>query len=823
MHSAGPRREGVGFGARGPLLVHGWLLAGAAAAVFLAGGPEQGSLGVFLVCAGLALALRPPQVQVDWRLWLAAGGLVASGALALLPSNWFRTPAWRQTLAASPAISLPASVSLVPWETAFWLAVLAISLLTGLFLLAQPIRSRGLLSLATLAALCCAVYAGAAIYARRTGWHYPFDGGATFGFFPNRNHTATFLVMGSILAMGVLAMALRDGRWLISLLTAASLTVCVIGLIFFSASRGGIIFLVAGTLIWVAGLGQRHRPASLLVSMGALAIAVSVLLLASGSPVRNRLLGKPEQETSASKPKDRAPRSNTQGAAGDTPYDFRTLIYRDTLDMIRDFPITGAGLGAFAVDFQQYRKASLSDAAPIHPESDWLMLTAEAGIPALVCALTLGWLLFGRLRSLSEHPFWPVRWGCVVAASAAILHGLVDVPAHRVALGWWILAVAGLGFQLGGAKESRRSRVQHGLFMLGGVGALVLGFQLIRAEWFGGRPLPPFLAAKSQAQFLAVMDRHDIDDATKMAREAVKVSPMEAPLYYWFGRLLLNFDDKDAEVDQVFKAQRLLNRTWPEVPLDQGTLWITIDTQRAAALWLDALGRRQRIDQVQGRGQEPSIHFYRDLLDRAQQFPAVQRILESVASQGPAYALAWVEAVNPDIVREQLGQLTADANFPRRFSETQRRQFLRSWYAKGDRDALSRFVDNHPDWQAAAWPIHLQQIADAQHFEQAVDEAAEHYHVSLALPEPGSDGVVSGNAPESGDTITMFEEYWRTGNTVAARRVLNDGPNTSQQTPIAADYWRLKAALAARDLAWAEAWQYLKRYVQQTNPADIFP
>ena len=237
----------------------GLMLAGATTGMFLAGGPPQGSLGIFLLCAGAALTFCPPQAKVEWSLWLAAVALVACGALVFLPEGWFAVPAWRRTLEAAPAIHLPATITALPWETGFWLAMLALSLLVGLFLLAHPLRSRWLLAFALMSATAAGVYGGLAIYAKETGWHYPFASEATFGFFPNRNHTATLLFVGGLLALGVLSVALRQGRWLAGLLAAGIVTVCVVALVFSrlhaaesfscsSAPRGGFLAWGAATV-----------------------------------------------------------------------------------------------------------------------------------------------------------------------------------------------------------------------------------------------------------------------------------------------------------------------------------------------------------------------------------------------------------------------------------------------------------------------------------------------------------------------------------------------------------------------------------------------
>ena len=85
---------------------------------------------------------------MEGRLWAAAGGLVLCSGLAFLPARWLPLPLWRRELASAPAIVLPGSITAAPGETAFWIGVLALSLLVGLFALSQPVRARGMIWLA---------------------------------------------------------------------------------------------------------------------------------------------------------------------------------------------------------------------------------------------------------------------------------------------------------------------------------------------------------------------------------------------------------------------------------------------------------------------------------------------------------------------------------------------------------------------------------------------------------------------------------------------------------------------------------------------------
>lgn len=791
-------------------IVYAILLAGAAAGVFLAGQPQEGSLGIFLVAAGLVMTVCPPRLPVDWRLWVAVTALVGCAALALLPARWLTQPAWRHTLDHTPEIALPATISTAPSLTVFWLAVLAISLLIGLFLLAHPIRSRWLIVFAVGASLVAAVYGGMAIYAKQTGWHYPYAADATFGFFPNRNHTATLLFVGGLLALGVLSVVLREGRWLAGLLAAGSLAVCVVALAFYSPSRGGIVFLAVGIVGWFIGLGRDHRDTRLAVSFAVLALASVGLFLLSGSEGRKRLLETMHAQHAAARPIDA------------TSPEFRPKIYRDAFDVVGDFPVTGVGLGNFALIFPQYRRASLVDARALHPESDWLMLAAEAGIPATLCAVALVLLAMRRLWRERDHPYWPLRWGCTVAAGAAVLHGWVDVPLHRVQLGWWVLIVAGLALQSSHVRTARHPWLQHACFVVGGVIALSLGTLLIRAQWFGGPSLPPFAAARAESEILATFNRRETEGATDKAREAIEVSPMAEGLYYQYGRLLLQFQDTEAQVDDIFKAQRLLNPVAPTIPLQQGDAWMTITPERTAALWLESLDRQQRIDSTAGHAALNPVDQYRALVRRAHHFPAVQLALgRAAATRSPTYAIAWLDQVDPPIGPEVWTYLTASSKFLESFIALEQQRFLLLWYVKGDRVLLTKFIADHPGWQEAAWPTHLLRLADAQQYKTLVYETIAHYHLNLDLPaiDPGRTQPKLSESDD--DVVRNFMQYWSAGNTISARRELEEA-SLPGRLPLTAEGHKLKASLAVHDADWPTAWAELRQALEMDHPDGNF-
>ena len=469
--------------------------------------------------------------------------------------------------------------------------------------------------------------------------------------------------------------------------------------------------------------------------------------------------------------------------------DFRLKIYHDASDVVHDFPLTGLGLGTFALVFPQYRHASLSVTAVLHPESDWLMFVDEAGVPAVLCLLALAGLAGSRLWVERDHAYWPLRWGCAVAVGMAALHGAVDVPWHRVQLGWWLLVIAGLALQSARAGMAKASRVQHAVFVLGGLAALTLGTALIRAQWFGGPPLPPFVAEKAAADIEAGFNPNekDMDHAANPARQAIKASPMAAPLYYQLGALLLPFTESEDEIDRAFNVQRQLNPTWPFVPLEQGDGWQSIDPERTAALWLEAWERQRRIDRATGAAPETDLDFYRQLFVRANAYPAVRRPLGRIAMQSPAYALAWLAGTGAGINADDWNRLTGSPEFLRGFSETERQRFLLLWDANAGPEPVARFIGVHPDWQAAAWPVHLRELTAANQFETAVREAAAHYQVSLDLhladPPAAGDAILN---PADENPLDAFARYRREGNEVTARRVLEEGGRAGDRTKAAA-------------------------------------
>jgi len=68
----------------------------------------------------------------------------------------------------------------------------------------------------------------------------------------------------------------------------------------------------------------------------------------------------------------------------------------------------------------------------LHPESDWLWVWAEMGLPSIALLLGAGVILFWRVLPLKEGTNQRVRFTAAAGALLFALHGCVDVSAHRL-------------------------------------------------------------------------------------------------------------------------------------------------------------------------------------------------------------------------------------------------------------------------------------------------------------------------------------------------------------------------------------------------------
>ena len=258
------------------------------------------------------------------------------------------------------------------------------------------------------------------------------------GTFHNPDHFADYLMLAFPFALaGALSPSSfirREWREPFAVFAAMAAVVCLVGLMI-SLSRSAWLAGLLGSAAFLFAASRRRPQVEdgrgggqvRLMRYGALAgCLLFVLALAvAGTPATKRI-GARLDET----------------AHNDTSMLQRVAVWRDSLAMVRDFPLFGVGLGGWPEIFTRY------DLAPWDPDlfwgethNDYLQLLEEAGVIGLVLA---GWVLVSQARELigARRKVSSRRLALVAAAIAAAVGAAVhefsdfslQVPANALLL-----------------------------------------------------------------------------------------------------------------------------------------------------------------------------------------------------------------------------------------------------------------------------------------------------------------------------------------------------------------------------------------------------
>jgi O-antigen ligase len=231
------------------------------------------------------------------------------------------------------------------------------------------------------------------------------SGGPTLSSFVYHNQYATFVE--AVLPLAIVG-AIRDRRrWILNTIVAATL----FGSVVTGGSRTGSILCLAEILVipafaYLRGMVSRRTLIRAMAgSLGAIVILIGVV---GWQPLWKRL-----QEAN--------------------PYSVRWNLVRSSLDMVRDRPWTGFGLGTWPEAYPGY--ARYDDGTFVNQaHNDWAQWAVEGGVPffALMLAITV-WSIRPAVRSL---------WG--IGMLSVFVHALVDYPfQQRPALAAFFFAMLG--------------------------------------------------------------------------------------------------------------------------------------------------------------------------------------------------------------------------------------------------------------------------------------------------------------------------------------------------------------------------------------------
>jgi O-antigen ligase len=420
-----------------------------AAGLALGGGstPHQWNWSVLgIAIAGVlywaTLRSRDRAPRDPWTTWLVTA-FGAWGVFQLVP-----LPPWlvavlspmRHELSQAAGITGWTSISIAPAQTFSRLLELGGAILT--FFLARELcwRWRGKSWIAA-APLIVAGIAEALIGAAQAYVQGANDGPlGVSGTYVNRNHYAALLEMTLPLVLAAAAAVYRAGavqraRPAAPAIKASALMGCgalMLAALAASQSRmaflGAVCSLAVMGVISVTAVEQRmYRAAPLgrrILAGGAVFAAVGLLSVLVP-------------------PKVLIERYGLLAGKGGEIGDARLGIWRESIPMLKAYPIVGCGLGTYESGFMRFKRV-----APMYrvdfAHNDYLQILVEFGVVGFAIGLAVVLRIVGRaLRAAlfhKERRGWELEVGLAGALTALLIHSGADfnlyIPANAMTLAW---------------------------------------------------------------------------------------------------------------------------------------------------------------------------------------------------------------------------------------------------------------------------------------------------------------------------------------------------------------------------------------------------
>lgn len=398
-------------------------------AVLLGGASRQHALRLALVeLAALPLLIMAGgKLFSDEDFWnrhrLALGLLLGMAATPLLqliplpPAIWTALPGRDPLVLSLGLANIPpgwAPLSLTPEQT--WRAFLALIPPAAMFIavLTATADLRRRLVYLLLACVTAAILLG--VLQLVSGRFYPWtttEPGNMVGFFANRNHLATLLLVSLPFAAAILGGAFRlrteggqAALWLS--MTFMGLVVIALGV---TRSRTGVILvgpaLVASFVIaWIAGGRGRLRP-QLLAVIGGAAVAVAAIGLFALGPIMDRF----------------DPNAAPEGRFENWP---------TVAEAAQSYLPVGSGLGSFDPVYRSVEPLERLDATFFNQaHNDYLEIWLETGW--IGAGLLIGFLIWWTRRTWSAWRAAPsrdtdIQRAASVAMLMVMIHSAVDYP-----------------------------------------------------------------------------------------------------------------------------------------------------------------------------------------------------------------------------------------------------------------------------------------------------------------------------------------------------------------------------------------------------------
>jgi O-antigen ligase len=285
-----------------------------------------------------------------------------------------------------------------------------------------------------------------------------------FGPFVNPNHFAGYMEMVIPLSMGLfmtkwkhLLMGQRNIRESLikvgneegsQLILFSFFIVLMVGALFLSSSRGGVISFLGSMIFFLIVVIKREREKrNLIILCGLLISIISFLLWMGIRPLVEEC-------------------SSIQDLSKDYDIQYRFQNWNDAGRLIHDFPLFGVGLETFSTIFPKYKTIDLQYYY-LYLENDYLQLVCEMGIVGFGFFLwfTLGFFRQIESRNLKHQGIrgnsiqYISIYGCLTSIVAIMIHSFWDFNMH-ISSNAQLLSML-MGLAIAGVRISRKGYTEY--------------------------------------------------------------------------------------------------------------------------------------------------------------------------------------------------------------------------------------------------------------------------------------------------------------------------------------------------------------------------